>query len=50
MSRLVLGTMTFGDTVDAEVAARMVDTALDAGVTAIDTANGYAGGAAETML
>lgn len=49
-SRLVLGTMTFGDTVDAEVAATMIDVALDAGVTMIDTANGYAGGATEAML
>jgi aryl-alcohol dehydrogenase-like predicted oxidoreductase len=49
-SRLVLGTMTFGDTVDAEVAATMIDLALDAGVTMIDTANGYAGGATESML
>jgi aryl-alcohol dehydrogenase-like predicted oxidoreductase len=49
-SRLVLGTMTFGDTVDADVAATMIDIALEAGVTMIDTANGYAGGATETML
>ena len=28
----------------------MIDIALDAGVTVIDTANGYAGGATETML
>jgi aryl-alcohol dehydrogenase-like predicted oxidoreductase len=50
MSRLVLGTMTFGDTVDAATAASMLDLALDAGVTMIDTANGYAGGATEIML
>jgi aryl-alcohol dehydrogenase-like predicted oxidoreductase len=50
ISRLVLGTMTFGDTVDADTAAAMIDRALDAGVTMIDTANGYAGGATETML
>jgi aryl-alcohol dehydrogenase-like predicted oxidoreductase len=48
--RLALGTMTFGDTVDADVAATMLDVALDAGVTMIDTANGYAGGATESML
>jgi aryl-alcohol dehydrogenase-like predicted oxidoreductase len=48
--RLALGTMTFGDTVDADVAATMVDVALEAGVTMIDTANGYAGGATESML
>lgn len=47
---LVLGTMTFGDTVDAATADVMIATALDAGVTMIDTANGYAGGATEVML
>ncbi|MFD6293097.1 aldo/keto reductase [Streptomyces sp. NPDC060205] len=50
LSRLVLGTMTFGDTVDAADAAAMLDTALEAGVTAVDTANVYAGGATETIL
>ncbi|WNV86930.1 aldo/keto reductase [Umezawaea sp. Da 62-37] len=50
LSRLVLGTMTFGDTVDAAGARRMVDAALDAGITGIDTANGYAGGASEEIL
>lgn len=50
LSRLVLGTMTFGDTVDAAGAAAMVDVALDAGVTGIDTANAYAGGRTEPML
>jgi aryl-alcohol dehydrogenase-like predicted oxidoreductase len=48
--RLVLGTMTFGDTVDADVAKTMIDVALDAGISMIDTANGYAGGATESML
>ncbi|TDE34881.1 aldo/keto reductase [Nonomuraea mesophila] len=46
----VLGTMTFGDTVDAATAGRMLDLALDAGVSGVDTANGYAGGAAEEIL
>ncbi|WP_017975149.1 aldo/keto reductase [Actinopolyspora halophila] len=46
----VLGTMNFGDTVDLTGAARMLDTALESGVTDIDTANGYSGGAAEEML
>lgn len=50
LSRLVLGTMTFGDTVDAHGARRMVDAALDAGITGVDTANGYAGGASEEIL
>ena len=50
LSRLVLGTMTFGDTVDLDTARTMVDTALEAGITSIDTANGYAGGRSEEML
>nr|WP_199702583.1 aldo/keto reductase [Jiangella rhizosphaerae] len=48
--RAVLGTMTFGDTVDHDTAAGMLDLAHDAGVTEIDTANAYAGGATEEML
>ncbi|MEU0497574.1 aldo/keto reductase [Mycobacterium sp. NPDC006124] len=50
LSDLVLGTMTFGDTVDLDGAAAMLDVALDAGVTHVDTANGYAGGETERML
>ncbi|MFJ8808891.1 aldo/keto reductase [Streptomyces sp. NPDC102490] len=50
LSRLVLGTMTFGDTVDRAGAAAMLDTALDAGITGVDTANGYAGGESERIL
>lgn len=50
LSRLVLGTMTFGDTVDREGAAAMLDAALDAGLTGVDTANGYAGGDSERLL
>jgi len=50
MSTAVLGTMTFGDTVDQPAAAEMVTDFLQAGGTGIDTANGYAGGASERML
>ncbi|WP_303266096.1 aldo/keto reductase [Streptomyces sp. NA02536] len=50
LSRLVLGTMTFGDTVDRAGVAAMLDTALDAGLTGVDTANGYAGGESERIL
>ena len=50
LSRLVLGTMTFGDTVDRAGAEAMLDTALDAGVTGVDTANAYVGGVTETIL
>lgn len=47
---LILGTMTFGDTVEFDGAAAMLDAALDAGISHIDTANGYAGGESERML
>ena len=50
LSQLLLGTMTFGDTVDLDTARTMVDTALDAGITSLDTANGYAAGRSEEML
>ncbi|MFI0816019.1 aldo/keto reductase [Streptomyces sp. NPDC021098] len=50
LSPLVLGTMTFGDTADRATAAAMVDAALDAGITGVDTANGYAGGESERIL
>ncbi|YAL82639.1 aldo/keto reductase [Dermacoccaceae bacterium W4C1] len=50
LTGLVLGTMTFGDTADAQTAGRMLDVAAEAGVSLIDTANGYAGGATEEML
>jgi aryl-alcohol dehydrogenase-like predicted oxidoreductase len=50
LSRLVLGTMTFGDTVDPEGAADMLAAALEAGITGVDTANGYAGGESERIL
>jgi aryl-alcohol dehydrogenase-like predicted oxidoreductase len=50
LSELVLGTMTFGDTADLDTAREMVAVALDAGVTHLDTANGYAAGRSEEIL
>jgi len=50
LTPVVLGTMTFGDSVDERTAAQMIDDFLAAGGTGIDTANGYAGGRSETML
>jgi len=50
VSRLVLGTMNIGDTVDAAAAARMLDAAAEAGITMLDTANGYAGSRCEEIL
>ena len=50
VSEICLGTMTFGNGADQEGATKMVNTALDAGVTFFDTANSYVGGVSETML
>lgn len=50
LSHLVLGTMTFGDTTDTAEARSIFDAALDAGITGVDTANGYAGGRTESIL
>ena len=50
VSETCLGTMTFGHGTDDAEAERIVRTALDAGVTFFDTADGYSDGASETML
>jgi aryl-alcohol dehydrogenase-like predicted oxidoreductase len=50
LPQLVLGTMTFGDTADAATSRAMVDAAIDAGITSLDTANGYAGTRTEEIL
>jgi len=50
VSRLALGTMTFGNQVDAGEAARIVDRCLETGINFIDSANMYTGGTAETIL
>src|SRR5215470_12063484 len=50
VSEICLGTMTFGHGTDEAEAARLVGTALDAGVMFFDTANGYNGGASEISL
>jgi len=42
--------MTFGSQVDLDTAGRMLDIARSNGITMIDTANVYNGGASETML
>ncbi|MEU6249507.1 aldo/keto reductase [Glycomyces sp. NPDC047010] len=46
----VLGSMTFGDTVDEAAAAETLALAAAAGVRMVDTANAYAGGETERML
>jgi aryl-alcohol dehydrogenase-like predicted oxidoreductase len=50
MTDVLLGTMTFGDTVDLDAARAMVDQALAMGIDHIDTANVYSTGDAERML
>lgn len=49
-SRVALGTMTFGEKVDAAEAKIMVDMCLDAGVNMFDTANAYTNGDSERFL
>ncbi|WP_051248244.1 aldo/keto reductase [Inquilinus limosus] len=50
VSRLALGTMTFGATTDEAEAKRIVASALDRGVNHIDTADTYAGGRSEEIV
>lgn len=50
VSRVCLGTMTFGGQTDRETAGRMVDFAIDKGVNFFDTANVYTSGESERML
>jgi aryl-alcohol dehydrogenase (NADP+) len=49
VSPLSLGTMMFGDRTDEKQAARIVDSAFDAGVNFIDTADQYAKGESERI-
>ena len=49
LSKICLGTMTFGSQVSEAEAARMVDYALDQGVNFIDTANVYNAGLSEEI-
>lgn len=50
VSRLALGTMTFGFQVDEDASVRILDKAADAGVTLLDTADVYPlGGGLETV-
>ncbi|MEO1190984.1 MAG: aldo/keto reductase [Pseudomonadota bacterium] len=50
VSRLCLGTMTFGQTTEEAEAARILDSAREAGVNFIDTADIYARGESERIL
>lgn len=48
--RIALGTMNFGARTPEPEARRIIDLALDRGVTLLDTANIYAGGASERIV
>jgi len=50
MTELRLGTMTFGGRTPKAEAERIVARALELGVTSVDTANMYEGGAAESIV
>src|SRR5665811_1020528 len=50
VSRLALGTMPWGETIDEHEAQEQLMTFLDAGGTLVDTAANYASGASETVL
>lgn len=50
LTPLVLGTMTFGDTVDEAAAHEVIEAAIAAGITGIDTANGYAKSVTESLI
>lgn len=50
VSRLALGTLTWGLSVDAEVARDLLTAYVEAGGALVDTAHGYGGGVAEEWL
>jgi aryl-alcohol dehydrogenase (NADP+) len=50
VSPLCLGTMMFGDRTDAAESRRIVDSAFDAGINFIDTADAYAVGESERIV
>jgi aryl-alcohol dehydrogenase-like predicted oxidoreductase len=50
LTRLVLGTMSFGDTADEAASAEIFEAAMAAGITGVDTANVYARGTTESLI
>ena len=50
VSRVGLGTMTWGETTNAEDAAAQLDAFVEAGGTLVETADGYGDGAAQQVL
>jgi aryl-alcohol dehydrogenase-like predicted oxidoreductase len=50
LTRIVLGTMSMGDTADAAASEEIFEAAMAAGVTGVDCANGYASGTTEALI
>lgn len=50
LTRIVMGTMSMGDTADAAASEALLEAALEAGITGIDCANGYARGTTEALI
>jgi len=50
VSKLCLGTMNFGAETDLATATKIMNSARDAGINFIDTADAYTGGKSETMV
>ena len=50
LTTIVMGTMSMGDTADASASESLFEAAIDAGITGIDCANGYARGTTEALI
>ncbi len=50
LTTVVLGTMSMGDTADAAASEAIFEAALEAGITGVDCANGYARGTTEELI
>lgn len=50
ISRLVLGTMNFGDKTEEKEAFKIMDRALELGINFFDTANSYCHGETESII
>lgn len=50
LTTAVLGTMTMGDTADPATSREIFEAAMAAGITGVDCANSYAGGATEALI
>lgn len=50
LTRVVLGTMSMGDTADAVASEEVFEAAMAAGITGVDCANSYANGTTEALI